>query len=130
VNELECVLSARSLETGIADPAALLEPSGPEASSSDPIFVEVLTRSGRAEAVALLLRPSTVDIWFRGHCCGVFSRVEMRSWLAGAGRRLAAGEVTLSLDPRSDGERVVISLDDVIAWTISPAELAIVRERV
>ena len=120
MNELECVLPA-----GSGDAAAQLELDGAEQ-----ISVDVLTRSGRAEAVTLLLRASTVNIWFRGHCCGVFCRVELRTWLAGGGGRLAAGEVTLSLDPRSDGERVVISLDDVIAWTISPAGLATVRERV
>jgi hypothetical protein len=94
------------------------------------IVVEVVTRSGYAEPVSLRLQPDTVEVWFRGSCCGVFDRAEMRSWLAGGRSRLSAEQVTWSLDPRSDGERVAISLDDVIAWTISPAELVLVRARV
>ena len=94
------------------------------------IFVEVLTSSGRPDSVTLRLGPDTVEVWFQARCCGVFNRVAVRSWLAGDRQRLSAGEVVFTLDPRSDGERVVISLEDVIAWTISPNELAAIREQV
>ena len=71
-----------------------------------------------------------IEVWCRDHCCGAFDREEMRSWLADPGRPLSTGEVTLSLDPRSGGERIAISLDDVMAWTISTTELATVRKLV
>ena len=94
------------------------------------IVVEVVTTTGRTGSVVLRLGSDTVEVWFRERCCGVFDRQEMRSWLSGGRRLLSADEVTLSLDPRSGGERVAISLEDVIAWTISPIELTTVRERV
>jgi hypothetical protein len=94
------------------------------------VRVEVITTSGCAQAVELRIQPDLIEVWCRDHCCGAFDRQKMRSWLADPGRPLTTGEVTLSQDPRSGGERIAISLDDVMAWTISPADLATVRRLV
>ena len=94
------------------------------------IRVEVITTSGNMQEVELRIQLGYIEVWCRDHCCGAFDREEMRSWLADPGRPLSTGEVTLSLDPRSGGERIAISLDDVMAWTISTTELATVRKLV
>jgi hypothetical protein len=115
----------------ISDPTPPAErPCLDEAADVTGIRVEVITTSGCAQAVELRIQLDLIEVWCRDHCCGAFDRQEMRSWLAAPGRPLTTGEVTLSLDPRSGGERVAISLDDVMAWTISPTELATVRKLV
>jgi hypothetical protein len=93
--------------------------------------VEVQTVSGRAGAAEFRCRLDFVEVWSREHCCGVLDRDVLREWLARPGRPLVADEVALSHDRMVDRlGRVAISLPDVRAWTLSPLELANLRDRV
>jgi hypothetical protein len=77
------------------------------------------------------VRLDTVEVWHKDHCAGVFDRDRLRAWLAAPDRPLVADEVALSLDRAVDHHgRVAINLLDVMAWTLSPAELLDLWNRV
>jgi hypothetical protein len=64
----------------------------------------------------------TIEVWYRQQRSAIFERKRMRAWLAHPARWLTEGEVTFSVDPRSDGERIAVTLPDVLTWTLSPKE--------
>lgn len=88
------------------------------------VRIEVVTTGGRAAGVQFRIDPAVVTVWSREQCCAIFGRERLRCWLAHPRRWIAEGQVVLNVDPRSDGERIAISLPDVIAWTLSPKETA------
>jgi len=94
------------------------------------VQVQVVTTSRRTAVVELRVRLDTVEAWFEECLRGVFDRVRLRAWLAAPSGWLGAGDVVFSVDPRSRGERIAISLSEVLAWTLSPEELRGLRERV
>ena len=92
------------------------------------VRVEVVTVAKRAAQAEFRFRLDTV--WYLEHCSAVFDRAALRVWLQSPWRWVAEGEVVLSVDPRSAGDRIGISLPDVEAWTLSPKDLAALRVRV
>lgn len=94
------------------------------------VRVEVITVSNRAAEAEFRVRLDTVEVWYGEHCSAVFDRDRLRAWLQSPWRWVAEGEVVLSVDPRSAGDRIAITLMDVAAWTLSPKELAALRVRV
>lgn len=102
----------------------------PEVTDPTRVRVEVVTVSKRAKEAEFRIRMDTVEVWYGDHCSAVFDRERLRIWLMSPRRWVAEGEVVLSVDPRSAGHRIAISLLDVEAWTLSPKELAALRVRV
>lgn len=100
--------------------------------TTDPtrVRVEVVTVSKKAAQAEFRVRLETVEVWYWERLVAVFDREKLRTWLASPWRWVAEGEVVLSVDPRSAGDRIAISLPDVAAWTLSPKELATLRVRV
>jgi hypothetical protein len=103
-----------------------------EAGAVDPsrVQIEAMTTSNRAVEVEFRVRMDTVETWFWEHLVAVFDRERLRAWLAEPSGWIAEGDAVLSVDPRSHGTRVAISLSDVLAWTLSPKEQADLTERV
>lgn len=103
-----------------------------EADVLDPtrVRIEVMTTSNRAVEVEFRVRMDTVEAWFWEHLVAVFDRERLREWLADPSGWLAEGDAVLSVDPRSNGARVAVSLTDVLAWTLSPKEQADLTARV
>ena len=126
--------------TGPGEGATILPPNPPVSDVEytpagavpDPtrVRVEVVTTSNRAASAEFRFRLDTVEVWFAERLHAVFDRERLRSWLAHPAGWIAEGEVTLSVDPRSRGERIAIDLPDVLTWTLSPKELAALRLRV
>ena len=102
----------------------------PEVPDPTRVRVEVVTVSNRSAQAEFRSRLETVEVWYREQLVAVFDRERLRAWLQSPWRWVAEGEVVLSVDPRSAGDRIAISLRDVEAWTLSPKELAALRMRV
>lgn len=116
----------------VSDVPTILPADAPPAEIVDPtrVRVEVLTVSKRAAQAEFRVRLDTAEVWYREHLVAVFDREKLRAWLQSPWRWVAEGEVVLSVDPRSAGDRIAIGLQDVAAWTLSPKELAALRVRV
>ena len=118
----------------VADPIVELED---EAIDRTRALVGVVTASKCLASVEFRIRLDTVEVWYREHCCAVFEREKLRLWLASPWRWLSEDEVVFSVDPRSQGDRIAISLVDgdgwamnVEAWTLSVKDFRTLRERV
>ena len=86
--------------------------------------------SGRAAAVGFQVRRDTVEVWHLDRMRAVFDRDYLRGWLANPFEPLGIDDVTLTFDRSVDRDgRVAITLPDVRAWTLSPVELANLRDR-
>lgn len=93
--------------------------------------VEVVTTSGRAALVVFEVRIKTVQVWHHRRLSGVFDRATLKSWLAEPHLPIMAADVTLSLDRMVDhGGRLALTLPDVTAWVLSPAEFHDLTTRV
>jgi hypothetical protein len=92
--------------------------------------VQVVTTSGRATAVEFRVRFDAVEVWHWNHRCAVFDRWKLGQWLALPGAPMKVDQAALSVDRMVDRDgRVALSLPDVRAWTLAPAELADLRHR-
>lgn len=86
--------------------------------------VEVLTTGGRATRVEFHVSPATVSLWRDRACVARVDTWQVRQWLASPTGTLHAGDLALDVDGSLDRERprVAVSLPDVKAWSLSPAE--------
>jgi hypothetical protein len=87
--------------------------------------VDVVTTSGRPAEVEFRVGSDAVEVWHWNQRCAVFDRWKLGRWLARPSTPLVADRASLSLDRMVDRNgRVALSLPDVLAWTLAPAQLA------
>jgi hypothetical protein len=87
------------------------------------VRVEVVTTSGRGAALEFRVRSDTVELWHREHLAAVFDRDVLGAWLREPGNPMVVDEATLTVDRQVDCDgRVAVSLPEVNAWVLSPAE--------
>lgn len=106
--------------------------TAPEATSAPPyagdrLVMEVVGLDGRAREVAFKFRRDVVEVWHAEHCCAALDRDLLREWLVCPWGPLVVDEVELAA--RTDDD-VELGLPGVAGWTIAPAALARLRERV
>jgi hypothetical protein len=94
------------------------------------VSVDVVTTAQRAAVVEFRVRLETVEVWSWHRLSAIFDRERLRAWLAAPSRWLAEGEVVLSVDPRSGGERISLDLPEVLTWTLGVEDLAELKARV
>jgi hypothetical protein len=95
------------------------------------VMIEVVTVTGRAAAVEVRLRPDGVEIWHHRTLAATFDRARFGHWLDDPAMPLERAGVSFSLDRMVDVRgRVAISLPDVLAWALSPTELAALELRI
>lgn len=94
--------------------------------TTEPLSIEVVTRSDRAVAVQFHRLQNAVEVWHRGAPIGWFDRHALSSWLVAGTGVLQGAAVTFSYY----GRAVAISLGEVERWPLSPADTTALRELV
>jgi hypothetical protein len=93
--------------------------------------VELLTASGCNVRIEFRIRRDTVELWHHEHLAAAFDRAVLSAWLHDPADDLVVDEARLHVDWQVDVfGRVAVTLSDVDAWTISPAELDLLYRRV
>ena len=100
-------------------------------STMNSVLVEAVTSSGRSVGVEIRVRVDTVEIWHHEHLAAVFDRDVLSDWLREPHGDLVTDEAEFSVDWLIDVRgRVALTLPDVNAWVLSPAELDALYRRV
>jgi hypothetical protein len=95
------------------------------------VIAEVVTASGRAALVEFRIRADTVELWHREHLAAVFDRDILSAWLREPSEDLIVDEARLNVDWLIDVTgRVALTLPDVNAWALSPADIDALYRRV
>ncbi len=95
--------------------------------TTDPLSIEVVTRSDRAAAVQFHQLQDAVEVWHRGAPIGWFDQHALAAWLETGTGDLQGEAVTFSYY----GSAVAISLgEEVDRWPLSPADTTALRELV
>lgn len=105
----------------------------PAIAPGDRLTLEVITGTGRAAAVDLLVRSESVEVWHHHRVAAEFDRDDLRRWLAHPDLPLTRAGVAFGVDRTVDVNgrtaitdlhgRVAVSLPDVEAWPLTPGEL-------
>jgi len=106
--------------------------AGPERAATDVrLRVEVVTTSGRPAEVEFRVRSGAVEVWHWNQRCAVFDRWKLGRWLARPSDPLVDDRAALSVDRMVDRNgRIAVSLPDVLAWTLAPTQLAVLKNLV
>jgi hypothetical protein len=101
--------------------------------TGDRLTFEVITETGQATAVDLLVHSDSVEVWHHYRIAAAFDRNLLRRWLTHPDLPLTRADVTFDLDRTVDVHdrtaitdvqgRVVVTLADVRAWPLTASEL-------
>ena len=86
---------------------------------------------GRPAEVEFRVRSGAVEVWHWNQRCAVFDRWKLGRWLARPSAPLVDDRAALSVDRMVDRNgRIAVSLPDVLAWTLAPTQLAVLKNLV